>query len=81
MSRLLEFIKWNMTIAESEVFLSLVVEAHGQRCMPTSTPWKAIREFFQANVSAADTEKYLRELERRKKNGEDLLRTAARNSH
>jgi hypothetical protein len=36
--RLLEFIKWNMTIAESETFLRLVAEAHGARYVPTQTP-------------------------------------------
>ena len=73
---MLEFIKWNMTIAESETFLRLVAEAHGARYVPTQTPWKEIRRFFEARVKISDTKRYLRKLERRKQAGAKLLRIA-----
>ena len=70
----MEFVKLNMTIQESAAFLRLVVESRGQRYVPTPAPWKEIREFFEARVDTTDTERYLRELERRKQAGVKLLR-------
>jgi hypothetical protein len=77
-ARLMEFVKWNMTLKESEGLLRLLVQDRGMSYVPTPTHHKALREFLETYVSPNDAERYLRELERRKHVGEVLIRAAKR---
>lgn len=70
----MEFVQWNMTVQESEELLAQITAAHGQSYVPSPTPWKALRELLTSRVEASDVERYLAELERRKKGGEGLVR-------
>ena len=71
---LAHFIRLNMSEADAGRFLALIATARGEPHDPTEPAWRAIKWFFIDHVSAADTNRYLEVLKRRKQDRLPLVK-------
>jgi hypothetical protein len=78
-AQLVEFVRSNMSAAETKQFLRLIASKKGLSVWPDPRkPWKSVGTFATGHMSQGELKLYLNELKRRREAGIPLVRPARR---